>query len=1093
MVDYQSQQEILREQRQMQKMLQQGRRNMHQVISMIHVWAIDPAREELKMSGQASADVKDKMKLFKDQSKSILMISTSEDVEGKKRDPRWLLLKLQNTKDRGEKRPQIREKKHLENLERIEMSETPTGSLKVTFTFDNQKPYTVYCLKSQRPRLIEVLWWTIHTCRYYFKSVPQSHLNRREIENLTMEWSAFLSEEWETGEGPFHRSREKETISGLTGLMSENQRQILRMLQTDLEQREEEKKSKEQSTSYQVEVNISPNEAKTIEAFLVESKLGVEDIHLLEDYLKSQLADMENKNIQALFSEENREVTDIITSNMTEIDGLVREMASWMEKYKDDLDEMRKGVRKIEARNKKLKIQEQNHQRLQEHVERLLNLMRLDSKKQRLLRAPDFREHLNDMLAAAAALNKMMNVRFTAEIEKMKAIKEIRGTHKALAKTFTAEGAKFLSEYFHQLGHSRVAEAKLELASSPHTLKPSALPITPEHSPGLLSSPGFQFNGRPKSRGGQKGSPMPRANDNSAESTAFNLAETAAHANLLKYTNLVSLLMKMDQTQFDSLLDTYTTEFRRVYESKTRNFLARLRKMYPPKERMVDTRMALLPDYQLDQKMIRGQYKRGMSQTKLSDMDSRATSMAELRSDSDHGMGGRYTSSSAAVNSGPRSPPSNAFGPIAESGRRKERVPQSLFAAALDALCPMCRAEQEFLQDFFFAAAEQESSYFSDQKGGVGSGETSLANIAMKGSSGAISISSLIQDSKSGGSPAETPLLREPSSGTSMRFESKLKSMMERMFSMHLPQLENIAKLQHRHDHFQTLRMLIDARRHKEGNTDVPFLAQGLTDIQAKLQIMFNSFVDGEIRWIASQKSNTKKQGVLGPLLKFPSFVDQMESLVEYTGDTPMQMTTTYSKMASGLFSLVKESAEHFQKKKFGRKVLVLIENFYYFWKVFDTRIPRIKALESKVEEAHKLYMENLKAYVCWHIEYELPKLSQFWDELDDKLSNHQQEELQFLVSKQQVMQTMKKTLPPLQRKIQAIYGRVIKHLPDSNNALRGEVLEALRGYFMERFKRFESQVIQCYPGVKELPKSSLEVKKMFQLVFEEERKKSSA
>jgi len=325
------------------------------------------------------------------------------------------------------------------------------------------------------------------------------------------------------------------------------------------------------------------------------------------------------------------------------------------------------------------------------------------------------------------------------------------------------------------------------------------------------------------------------------------------------------------------------------------------------------------------------------------------------------------------------------------------------------------------------------------------------------------------------------------------------------MFHTNMPQLENLAKLQHKNDHFQSLRMLVEAGIHKAQSPDVTFIQQTLTELEAKLQLMFNGFVDGEIRWISSQKSHSKNQGVLGPLLKFPAFVNQMENMFDQSFDAPMQVTTTYTKMAKALFTLIKETSE--LPQKFGRRVLVLVENFYFFWKVFNERLKkmkqqesrsqqvfdqrnnRISALESKVEEAYKLYTENLHAYVRWHVEYELPKLYKFWDELNDKFANNQQEELQYLIPKQTVMANVNKFIPKLKGDkghIQNMLNRVEKHLPEKDNRLRVEVLSALKAYFMERYKRFETQVLQCYHSIKSLPKTSTEVKHIFQKAFEQ-------
>ena len=129
------------------------------------------------------------------------------------------------------------------------------------------------------------------------------------------------------------------------------------------------------------------------------------------------------------------------------------------------------------------------------------------------------------------------------------------------------------------------------------------------------------------------------------------------------------------------------------------------------------------------------------------------------------------------------------------------------------------------------------------------------------------------------------------------------------------------------------------------------------------------------------------------------------------------------------------------------------------------------------------MYMQNLKEYVEWHVQYEMPKLTQFWDKLDQKLVNNNADELQFMVPKQEVVSTMKKTLPGLKKNIENVYKRLMKHMPE-NHDLRHEVWRALQAYFMDRFKRFESQVTQCYHNLKKLAVTVSDAEVMFATVM---------
>eukprot|EP00466_Bigelowiella_natans_P012488 jgi/Bigna1/68411/fgenesh1_pg.6_\ len=149
MVDYHAQHEILREQRALQEALQVGHRNDHQVIFFMNVWPVDPTDEILNTMEEEGGD---SMVSVKDEFKRFLIISVSEDATGTKKDPRWQLVMMKKKgKNDSQRVPQIKEKKHLKDLERFEFTESKTGSLRVTFYFLS-KASTVYCLKAQRGR-----------------------------------------------------------------------------------------------------------------------------------------------------------------------------------------------------------------------------------------------------------------------------------------------------------------------------------------------------------------------------------------------------------------------------------------------------------------------------------------------------------------------------------------------------------------------------------------------------------------------------------------------------------------------------------------------------------------------------------------------------------------------------------------------------------------------------------------------------------------------------------------------------------------------------------------------------------------------------
>ncbi len=928
------------------------------------------------------------------------MIDTSVDKEGRKRgDPRWQLVKVKDPNH-----PKIKEKLHIKDLERIDVSETES-SINATFTFLHMKPQRVYCQKSERSRFIEVLWWIIQTAKYFFQTVPATNLNRREIESLTNEWTAITQEMLDSADdGP----------GAMESLMAQTQRSILKMLHQD-SQREEEK-TKEKPTNYQVEVNISPEEAETIEAFLKSSGLGVEDIHMLEDHLTTQLTELENLNIQALFSERNIKTTENITRQIGEIMKLVDEMAKWMSFYEDSLGNMRKGVKKIERQNKKLKIQEQSHEKLQKTLSELLNVLDLKVFTSRNLKHPDF-TRLQEMLDSAHQLNRTMSVQLKS-LESMRAVKQKRAMHAELADRFTTDAAKYLADQFHHISSERVSK---------------------------IRSSGIQ---------GKKG----------------DISESESHKMLKKFREMVRLLARMNRRAFEGLKDKYISNFKKVYETKLKTYFQILKKRLAAASVHVDSRMSSFPDYNPKDT--------GYEPRSRSRVDSSMVSHLQVRGDRDgkSRVGGTAATSFAydAPSTGSATPQTtrsratserNIMG-SARLGENRESKNRNLFTLALSVICPLVRAEQDFLESFFFFDAAEDGG--ADAKAADG----------QRGGAGG--------DEKGGGGTAPAAMPRKLSiTSNSLLTTAKsypcAKSMLEELLKGAIPgYLQTLAQKEDAKDHFGTLKMLMELQRAKEANDDIPYLAYSLTQLDTELRMMFNKFIDGEVQWIKGKKAAAKATGVLTPLLKFPSFSNKIEMVLDEDGADIQVAVLAYHKLSNALFALVKETASE-DAKKHGRRVL--IENFHFFWKAFDSRMPQIAALQTKVEEAHAMYMQNLKEYVEWHVQYEMPKLTQFWDKLDQKLVNNNADELQFMVPKQEVVSTMKKTLPGLKKNIENVYKRLMKHMPE-NHDLRHEVWRALQAYFMDRFKRFESQVTQCYHNLKKLAVTVSDAEVMFATVM---------
>ena len=116
------------------------------------------------------------------------------------------------------------------------------------------------------------------------------------------------------------------------------------------------------------------------------------------------------------------------------------------------------------------------------------------------------------------------------------------------------------------------------------------------------------------------------------------------------------------------------------------------------------------------------------------------------------------------------------------------------------------------------------------------------------------------------------------------------------------------------------------------------FLIAIITSLQATLRMTFNNFIDQQIVWINSIKVTAKSAGILIPFLKFPSFVERMESIATHHGPVrglafrSQTADTTYQKIILSLFKYLDLIANSDEKYKY----VVYLQNYNFFVAAFD-------------------------------------------------------------------------------------------------------------------------------------------------------------
>jgi hypothetical protein len=150
---------------------------------------------------------------------------------------------------------------------------------------------------------------------------------------------------------------------------------------------------------------------------------------------------------------------------------------------------------------------------------------------------------------------------------------------------------------------------------------------------------------------------------------------------------------------------------------------------------------------------------------------------------------------------------------------------------------------------------------------------------------------------------------------------------------------------------------------------------------------------------------------------------------------------------------------------------------------IFSLYFDPVSGMKSHIQQAKKLYKENLEKYIKWHMEYAMPDAVQFWDLMESQLNAvSQPSDLPFTsgLTKQNLKKICTKYLDQklLADKVKEIWDRIIKHYgtcPD----LAIKIWEETKSHFLERYQRFEKIVSDCYRGEK-LPLELSQVRGIF-------------
>lgn len=254
------------------------------------------------------------------------------------------------------------------------------------------------------------------------------------------------------------------------------------------------------------------------------------------------------------------------------------------------------------------------------------------------------------------------------------------------------------------------------------------------------------------------------------------------------------------------------------------------------------------------------------------------------------------------------------------------------------------------------------------------------------------------------------------------------------------------------------------------------FVRRLLDDLQSRIVLYFNRFVDEACHQIEKHDRNVKQTGVLTYIPRFAVLSQKMESLVQGTSREMVDMA--YIKLVGTMFSVLERVAQVDPK----HADIVLLENYAAFQNSLYELANVVPTLGRFYHTASDTYEQARTRYINSIINYQFDKLFQFGQKVENLLYTIQPEEVPFSLglSKMDLRKVLKTSLSGVDKSLQAMYKRMQKQV--TSDELLPSLWEKCKVDFLDKYEGLEALLAKCYPN-ETLSPSSAEMAELFKTI----------
>ncbi|KAJ6844896.1 exocyst complex component SEC3A-like [Iris pallida] len=237
------------------------------------------------------------------------------------------------------------------------------------------------------------------------------------------------------------------------------------------------------------------------------------------------------------------------------------------------------------------------------------------------------------------------------------------------------------------------------------------------------------------------------------------------------------------------------------------------------------------------------------------------------------------------------------------------------------------------------------------------------------------------------------------------------------------------------------------------------FVRRLLDDLESRISMQFNRFVDEACHQIERNERNVRQMGVLSYIPRFATLATRMEQYIQ--GQSRDLVDEAYTKLVSIMFGTLEKIAQADPKYA----DIVLLENYAAFQNSLYDLANVVPTLAKFYHQASESYEQACTRHINMIIYVQFERLFQFARKIEDLMYTITPEEIPFQLglSKTDLRKMLKASLSGVDRSVNAMYKKLQRNL--TSEELLPSLWDKCKKEFLDKYESFAQLVAKIYPN----------------------------